>query len=317
MFKRQIARGCVAVWVGEIACLHGAQYATSVAAYEPGTGFAPGYTNPAAALGEPSRFTPGAFGGPVDPFDPPYTSNELVSIGSGGSLTVTFDPPLQASTNHPYALDFLIFSGVGFVITNATDANYNYIGTPATDGSMFAAAGGSTRVSVSADGVKFFPLDPARAPSAAGLYPTDGEGDFSIPVDPAISVARISGASLADLRRYYGGSGGGAGYALAWAMDEKGHPVNLPAASQVRVESIDGRVEIDAFGAITSTAEPPLFARFSNGFVTLTWPTWAAGYSLESSPGPDGSAWTPVAGATNGTAIVTGAVATMYFRLRR
>ena len=45
-----------------------AQYASKVVGYSTGDGFADGYTDPASALGAPSRVTPGTFGGPVDPF---------------------------------------------------------------------------------------------------------------------------------------------------------------------------------------------------------------------------------------------------------
>src|SRR5438876_9611741 len=98
-----------------------AQYASTVVSYVPGSGFAAGYTNPVAALGQPSRVTPGTFGGPVDPFDPPYLSTQLVSIGAGGSLTVKFNTPVL---NHPlnrFGLDFIIFGNAFFVITNAID----------------------------------------------------------------------------------------------------------------------------------------------------------------------------------------------------
>src|SRR5690349_3213061 len=86
-----------------------AQFASSVVSYVPGTGVAAGLTNPAAALGEPSRVTPGTYGGPVDPFDPAYLGSQLVSIGTGGSLTVKFSQPIL---NHPlnrFGIDFIIF----------------------------------------------------------------------------------------------------------------------------------------------------------------------------------------------------------------
>src|SRR5438034_7355902 len=75
-----------------------AQFADSVVAYNPGSGFAAGYTNATAALGSPSRQTVDpdpTFGGtyPVDPFSPPYLSTQLVSLGAGGSLTVRLDTP--------------------------------------------------------------------------------------------------------------------------------------------------------------------------------------------------------------------------------
>ncbi len=68
------------------------QSASSVIEYQHGSGFATefssgsGYTNPAAVLGVPSRETPGPFGGPIDPFNPPYLSSQLLSVGTGGLL---------------------------------------------------------------------------------------------------------------------------------------------------------------------------------------------------------------------------------------
>src|SRR5438067_13590558 len=98
-----------------------AQYADAVISYSAGAGFSPGFTNPAAALGEPSRLTPGTFGGPVDPFDPPYLSSQLVSIGAGGSLTVKFARPILNHPRNRFGIDFIIFGNSGFIITNALD----------------------------------------------------------------------------------------------------------------------------------------------------------------------------------------------------
>ena len=124
-----------------------AAYANSVVSYAPGTGFATdfstgaGLTNAASALGEPSRITPGAFGGPVDPFNPPYLAPEIVSIGAGGSLTIALSAPALNDLNHPYGLDFDIYGNTGFDITNG-----NYTGGGVTDGTLFGASTGTTRV---------------------------------------------------------------------------------------------------------------------------------------------------------------------------
>src|SRR5260370_19063098 len=114
------------------------QFASTVISYNPGSGFTPGFTNPIVALGEPSRVTPGTFGGPVDPFDPPYLPSQLVSIGAGGSLTVQFSKPVLTHPLNRFGIDFIIFGNAGFIITNAFDpSTFDWIGTPATDGSLF------------------------------------------------------------------------------------------------------------------------------------------------------------------------------------
>ena len=168
------------------AAAHG-QYATQVARYESGTGYATefgtglGYTLAESALGMPSRVTPGAFGGPVDPFSPPYLREQIVSIGQGGALDVHFDQPILDAPSHPFGTDFSVFGATGFVIVNG-----DYTGNGITDGSRFGDNGATTRVSASIDGVHYYLLNPAlaprigsrssRAPQSRAAHCYDGEG---------------------------------------------------------------------------------------------------------------------------------------------
>jgi len=227
------------------------QYANTVISYDPGTGFSPSFTNPAAALGEPSRITPGMFGGPVDAFDPPYLPSQLVSIGAGGSLTVRFDRPVLNHPRNQFGIDFIIYGNSGFIITNAFDpVTFDWIGTPATDGTLFGNNSGISRVSVSQDGIHFFQLDPSRAPGVDGLLPTDGSGDFHIPADPTLTQSDFQGLTMDQIRLLYYGSAGGAGYDISWARDSDGNEVHLAAINFVRVQVLSGKAEIDGFATV-------------------------------------------------------------------
>ena len=227
-----------------------AQFASSVVSYNSGIGFQVGYTTAASALGEPSRVTLGLFGGPVDPFNAPYLSSQVVSIGAGGSLTLQFNSPILNNPANAFGRDFNIFGNAGFVITNDLDIDWNFIGTPATDGSLYGADAVSTRVSVSSDGVNFYTLNPALAPLVDSLFPTDGSGDFGLPVNPSLNAASFAGKTLADMRALYNGSGGGSGYDISWAQDGLGQSVTLASIEFVRVEVLSGNAEIDGIVAV-------------------------------------------------------------------
>lgn len=232
-------------------------FATEVIAYEPGVGYATewstglGYTLPEAALGAPSRVTydpDPQWGGvfPVTPFTAPYLRSQLVSLGEGGSLTVRLGSPAVEDPSHPYGIDFLIFGSAAFLITNG-----DYTGGGSTDGSLFGQAEpGSTRVEVSPDNQNWYLLNPSLAPVVDGLFPTDGEGDFSVPVNPALTATDFDGLGLDGIRQLYAGSAGGAGYDLGWAQDVSGQPVELSAVEYVRVTVTSGHAEIDAFAVV-------------------------------------------------------------------
>lgn len=220
-----------------------------VISYNPGVGYTPNFTHPQVILGEPSRVNP--FGEATDPFNPPYGTNQILSIGTGGSVVVRLHKPIL---NHPRnidGLDFTIFGNSGFIITNEFDlTTFNWIGVPATDGSLFGESTGETRVSVSFDGKRFYALHPAYAPSVDSFPPTDGAGDFRIPVDPKLSAENFPGATLDDIRHLYDSSAGGASYDISWAVDARGRRVWLPMIRFIRIDVPSGKAEIDGFSAV-------------------------------------------------------------------
>ncbi|MBK7998152.1 MAG: hypothetical protein IPK15_05320 [Verrucomicrobia bacterium] len=223
-----------------------------VVSYDPGVGYTPNFTHPRVVLGEPSRVNP--FGEATDPFNPAYGTNQVLSIGAGGSLVVRLQKPIL---NHPRnidGLDFTIFGNSGFIITNEFDlTTYEWIGIPATDSSLFGESTGETRVSVSFNGKHFYTLNPAYNPTVDSFPPTDAAGDFRIPVDPKLSVENFAGATLEDIRDLYDGSGGGASYDISWAVDARGRRVWLPMVRYIRIDVISGKAEIDAFSAVART----------------------------------------------------------------
>jgi len=243
-----------------------AAFAGSVVAYDPGTGFATefgsglGYTNPGVALGPPNPET--AFGA-VTPFNPPFSRNEIVSLGTNGSLVVSFGVPLLNDPSHPFGLDFIIYGSTGFIDTDFPNGH--------TDGSasVFGNNPGMTRVSVSAGDGIFYTLNPLFAPTVDAFFPTDGAGTFGQPMNPALQPADFANRSFADIRALYAGSAGGAGYDLSWALDANGQPVNLSSISLVRIDVLSGRAEIDGFAAVPEPATWMLAGL--SAFVVLSW----------------------------------------------
>ena len=245
-----------------ILSLRGDSYATEVIHYDPGEGFATawdtglGYTNTVSVLGPPSRRTPGDFGGPVDPFSPPYLAEQLLSIGAGGSVTLAFETPLFDHPSNPHGLDLILFGNTGFVIING-----DYSGGGITDGSMFGGGHVHAELRVSADDQVYHRIDPNRLVRLGNGLPTDGIGDFTRPLDPDLQNEDFADLGYSGIRDKYQGSGGGLGVDLQWAEQIP----SLPWVRYIRLDVISGRLDLDAV-SIASPSDPERYVSFVEDF---------------------------------------------------
>ena len=189
-----------------------AQHAVEVVSYDGGASPAPGFVSPAAALGSPERLTgEGVFPGVVSPFNPPFLSSEIVSIGEAGQLTLRLSHYALPQAAGP---EIGVFTNLGLIDTNFPNGD---AGSPAG-----AFAIDNAIVDVSENGIDWVTLgdiafdvptngytdltDPFSAlpgslpsdfqvPFAGGLASFDGL-KYSDPVDP-------------DMLELLAGSGGG------------------------------------------------------------------------------------------------------------
>jgi hypothetical protein len=264
--KRAMIAGLALASVIHNAELRAAAYATSVVDYQAGvlSGAVSGYTTPGSALGAPATFNPAyppftPNPTPITPFDGPYTSDQLVAVGEGGSLTVHFAEPIRNQAANPYGLDFIIYGGMAL-----TDLDYP---NGLSDGTVFGNLGGVTRISVSQDGATFYPLNPSLAPLTEAGLPTDSAGAFGVPANPALTPAAFAGKTLAEIRTMYAGSAGGASYDIGWAQDGLGQSVSLAEVNYVRVDVLTGQTKIDGLAAVP---EPATWAIGLAGLIGLT-----------------------------------------------
>lgn len=225
-------------------------FADDVVTYVPGSNPVPQYTDPSTALGSPTRFT----GGDFDPrivsvFNPAWQPDEIVSIGAGGSLVLRFDTPVTDDAQNPFGIDLIIFGNALLVDGDPQDG----ICPPVA---QLISEGGT--IELSADGVNWMTVPDTVAD---GLFPTEGyldhtdpyattagsvESNFTLPVDPAVTLADFNGASYADIQALYRGSGGGVGIDIA--------PLGFTSIRYVRISNPPGAAatpEIDAAADVT------------------------------------------------------------------
>jgi len=205
------------------------------------------YADPTSVLGEPSTlFNNTAFGGGagwrhikiveaaynVDPDGAKMivtlNQNQTNNVDYYGSVTIKFDHPVIHNPANPYGIDFEVFGnafyvGSGFVSDTSDMRAFNLTGGVFSEDLL---------VSVSPDGVSWYSYK--NGPYCDGVFPTQGyewdsslfdtdtngwtqkKMDFTLPVDPYLTnLLGVEKMSTADALKYYGRSGGGAGFSLA------------------------------------------------------------------------------------------------------
>jgi hypothetical protein len=233
----------------------GSPWAASWVTYQPGSNAALNYTDPASALGRPSRFTGDNaefnFPGAVTAFNGAYNYDQVLSIGTGGHIVLAFDTPVRDNPNNPFGVDLLIFGNTSFI-----DADY----PSGIVGGVFSEGGA---VELSADGVHW---TAATGIVPDGAVPTIGysdltdpfavtrgatPSDFRLPVDPTID---FFGMTYAQVLNAYNGSGGGTG------VDIGAH--GLSVVNFVRISNPAGSsaIEIDGLSRVAAVPTPGAIA---------------------------------------------------------
>ncbi len=231
-------------------------FATSVLSYDAGSNAAAGYTDASTALGSAERFTgEGVFPSGVTPFNPAFGTDEIVSVGSGGHLTLGFDTTITNSDSHAYGIDLIVFSNAGFADASWSDADPSNDGSGLTGANPFVfGAGGEATIQVSQNGTDWF----TASITTLDLFPTLGfsdytettpgapgliESDFTQALDPTLSLSDFANMTFSEIVAFYDGSGGGVGIDI--------ESTGLESASFVRFLNESGEAfEIDAVAAV-------------------------------------------------------------------
>lgn len=246
-------------------------FATSVLSYDSGSNAAAGYTDSSTAIGSAERFTgEGVFPSGVTPFNPAFGTDEIVSIGAGGHLSLGIDRAITNDLSHAFGVDLIIFSNAGIADTTWTDADPNNDGTGFTGANPFIfGGGGAATIQVSQDGINWI----TATTTSLDLFPTLGysdfvdptpfslgsvESDFTQAMDPSLSSADLANMSFAELRDFYNGSGGGVGVDIA--------STGLSSANFVRFLNESGQAfEIDAVAVVPSPSMMMIASIFGIG----------------------------------------------------
>ena len=228
-------------------------YASTVDSYDAGADASASFTDPAAALGAPTRITsPGSpFGGATTPFQSAFGVGELVSIGQGGHLTVSFTNAVRNDALNPFGLDLIVFANTFYI-----DQDFpNGVAGPkfGTGGTIWLSNDGVNFVEVvGANTADAFPtlgyLDPSGPLTLTDPITGTIPSDFTRPVDPTFDP---SGLALDAIIAGYAGSGGGLGIDIG--------ALGFDFITHVRIENASGsgvRATIDGFADVAAVPAP-------------------------------------------------------------
>jgi hypothetical protein len=157
-----------------------AQYGAKVVSYTPGSTAASGLNNLSAAIGPPTRLIGnGPFEGAVTPFNSPFKSDQILSIGVGGQITLRLSNYALASAAAP---QLGLFGHAGLVAATFPDVISDSIPSLYSDHAADVAISENGQTWVSLGNVNF-------------NIPTNGYTDLTDPFSP------VAGSALSDFQQ--------------------------------------------------------------------------------------------------------------------
>jgi hypothetical protein len=233
-------------------------YADQVVSYAPGSLANPTYNNPAAALG---GLNPVTGFGTLTPFNPAFSSSDLVEIGAGGSLVLHL---AQTASTNGYTIG--VHSGIGLL-----DANYPN-GTNANPAGYINSWLRQADVKVSGNGVDWGDLGTITFSNPSNYYAgaaTDPEGlspgvaPLANPGQPFLgTLSSFDGQDWTGTLATLDGSAGGTWLNLTGVTDEHGQAISgvnyiaFYVPDQPPLDPTTGNPELMMVDAVVATATP-------------------------------------------------------------
>lgn len=238
--------------------VNASSYATELISFSQGSGGNSGYNDGFSTLGVPSRTTPAWGGGTQDVtvFNSPWSNDQIVSIGTGGSLVVQFDHHVLDNPSGTYwGIDFLIFGNTFYSDSNWPNGVVNSVSED--PGNVQVSQNGSTWYDASGKADMEYPTQGYS--DTSGPYGADGteESNFTKPVDPNFIVS--NGMTYSQILSGYDGSGGGTGIDFS--------STGLSWIQYVKVSGSSAGTEVDAFSDVAP--EPMTMLLFGLGGLLL------------------------------------------------
>ncbi len=238
---------------------HAAEFVSSVADYQPGTGVG-AFVNSSAAVGSPAPLTGQSIGFPniLSPFSPAFGSDEIVGIGLNGLLQLDFAVPVSNVAGPDFG-----------VITNLGLADISFPnGVNSNPASTFSAPR-QAEVAVSGDGTQFISLGLVTFDAPANYFANASNPFLSSTPSPAVladfgkpfagSLSTFDGLDWQQTLAALDGSGGG-----TW-LDFSA--TGLPSIKSVRFSigatapvGTDGKLFVDAVVANNAAVPEPAAA---------------------------------------------------------
>lgn len=242
-------------------------------------GDAVSYIDPNVVLGQPDRTTWESINFPskeetvsIRITEPAWMGSQLLTIGQGGELVVSFARNVQNNPLNPFGIDLLVFTNLGF---GASDYPVNdNIADPNGFWGYFGGQLGT--ISVSQDDATWytanltspiFPMQAFLSPGSNAHATGAAESDYTRPVDPSLAWADFADISIQDALALYDGSGGGLGIDLSNLLDSGGNAASLDWIRYVRVEG--ETAALHGFAAVTAVPEPMSMTLLAVGLAAL------------------------------------------------
>lgn len=209
-------------------------YADAIVSYTAGTGINTSFVTASAALGAPT--TSASITAPA------FSNTQIVGIGNGGQLTLSFNSPIYNDPlGHAGGMDFTIFGNDFFALGSGKISG------------AFTHTG--LTVWVSQDNITYYQVHGVFG--ADDGFPTAGSGDPGLPVSGSLTLSSFNGLTAAQALALYNGSAGGASYAISSATDSNGDAVNLDSISYIKIEGTGGFGYVDAVARTESVEAIP------------------------------------------------------------